>query len=64
MVLKTVAVTGAFGMLGRHVVSSFSSSGFHVVSISRSCGNQNNYKSWDLMQWNSDKEFDDLPKPG
>ena len=60
MVLKTVAVTGAFGMLGRHVVSSFSSSGFHVVSISRSCGNQNNYKCWNLMQWNSDKEFDDL----
>ena len=60
MVLKNVAVTGALGMLGRHIVSQLKFSNFNVVSISKSFDDTDGCKNWDLMHWNSNKQFDSL----
>jgi|SaaInlV_200m_DNA_5_1039737.scaffolds.fasta_scaffold09879_2 nucleoside-diphosphate-sugar epimerase len=60
MVLKTVAVTGALGMLGQHIMSELLLAGFNVVSVSRSSKNNESHGSWDLLHWKSDEEFDRL----
>ena len=60
MVLKTIAVTGASGMLGRHVVAALGLAGFNVVSFSRAAGDSESWRRWDLMEWKTDGELDEL----
>ena len=59
MVLKVVAVTGATGMLGRHVTAALREYGFRVVPISRRRECTNAF-IWDLAQWKSQQELDEL----
>lgn len=58
--MKTIAVTGASGMLGRHIVTALEFAGFDVVSFSRTAPDYESWRRWDLMQWKTEKEFDDL----
>jgi len=60
MVLKTVAVTGALGMLGQHIMSELLLTGFNVVPVSRPSNNNESHEGWDLLHWKSDEEFDRL----
>jgi UDP-glucose 4-epimerase len=60
MVLTTVAVTGASGMLGRHIVFRLQEVGFDVVCFSSKTNNLNTWKYWDLNHWKSIEEFDKL----
>ena len=59
MVLKVIAVTGATGMLGRHVSVALRADGFRVLPCSRS-GESTGGCSWDLTQWKSEHELDEL----
>lgn len=63
MVLKPIALTGADGMVGRHMASALASAGFQVIACSR--GNNRDTVSsrkvtWDLGQWRTFDEFDIL----
>ncbi len=49
---QTIAVTGAAGMVGRHLISALTKSGFVCVPISR--------LQWDLRAWKSVGELDDI----
>ena len=57
MVLGVVGLTGATGMLGRHLSDALQKSGFDVLPISRSTGNINS-PSWDLSRWKQYSNFD------
>lgn len=59
MVLKVIAVTGATGMLGRHVSAALTAEGFNVVPCSRG-GESVSGCTWDLTQWKSERELDAL----
>ena len=49
MVLGRIGLTGATGMLGRHISAALQVAGAHVVSVSRTqC---NSTSSWDLAEW-------------
>lgn len=58
MVLGKVGLTGASGMLGRHLHSALQASGAQVKAISRSDTNRNDF--WDLRKWLNDAELDQL----
>ena len=61
MVLKTIAVTGSSGMLGRHIASRLKSDGFNVIPLTRSkTNNSRNSRNWDLMNFASNNELDIL----
>lgn len=60
MVLKTIAVIGASGMLGRHIVAALEFAGFDVVPCFRTAQDYESWRRWDLMQWKTEEEFDDL----
>ena len=50
--LRTVAVTGASGMVGRHVVAALCRAEIECWAVDRA--------RWDLRRWASDKELDDI----
>lgn len=60
MVLKTIAVTGASGMLGRHIVAALKFADFDVISYSRTARDFELWRCWDLTQWKTEKELDEL----
>jgi len=49
---RTVAVTGASGMVGRHVVAALSRAGMQCTAVDRA--------RWDLRRWANDEELDGL----
>ena len=59
MVLKTVAVTGSSGMLGRHIVSRLEKDAFNVITVARSKSSSNSL-IWDLTNFASNDELDSL----
>jgi UDP-glucose 4-epimerase len=56
MVLRQIALTGATGMLGRHVLAEMASEHIDVLTISRPGGEGS--RLWDLAEWLSDAELD------
>ena len=65
MVLSSIALTGASGMLGRHVVAALAAAGFQVIACSRhkEWGTAlSEARVWDLTQWRSFDELDELFK--
>ena len=62
MVLKVIAVTGAAGMLGRHIIAALEFSGFDTISISRLTATDRSWRQWDLNQWQTEKKFDEVFK--
>jgi UDP-glucose 4-epimerase len=58
MVLGKIGLTGATGMLGRHLHAALNAAGADVVSVSRTSGE--GVKVWDLANWLHHKEFDEL----
>lgn len=57
MVLKKVAVTGATGMLGRHITGLLEKNNFDVIKISKRDVRGVDY-SWDLSEWKNNDFFD------
>jgi nucleoside-diphosphate-sugar epimerase len=51
MVLEKIGLTGATGMLGRHLSAALENAGSEVVSISRSAESGNVSACWDLAEW-------------
>ena len=62
MVLNRVGLTGATGMLGRHVRAALEAAGAQVVATSRKSTPANDVFSWDLNDWRSLAELDALFK--
>lgn len=60
MVLNKIGLTGAAGMLGRHVRMALEMSGAQVVAVSRDNSLDVNTCTWDLANWLSLAELDDL----
>lgn len=58
MVLGRVGLTGATGMLGRHLHAALNAAGADVVCVSRSSGD--GVKTWDLATWLRHQELDEL----
>ena len=58
MVLGRIGLTGASGMLGRHINYALSSVGADVIAVSRYSGN--GAGGWDLTNWLSNEEFDKI----
>jgi UDP-glucose 4-epimerase len=58
MVLSKIGLTGATGMLGRHVYAAFELAGIDVVATSRSAGDD--VAEWDLCKWLTHSELDAL----
>ena len=59
--MKTIAVTGSSGMLGRHIASRLKSDGFNVISFTRNkTNNSSNSRNWDLTNFASNSELDIL----
>lgn len=58
MVLGRVGLTGATGMLGRHVRAAFAADGVDVALVSRS--GRDGSSKWDLGNWLSFTELDEL----
>lgn len=59
MVLNTVALTGATGMLGRHVTAALIANDLRVIACSRRSGIDGG-RVWDLTQWKTLTELDEL----
>jgi UDP-glucose 4-epimerase len=60
MVLNKIALTGATGMLGRHVREALEKAGAKVVAVSHDCLPNGNISGWDLASWLSMTELDNL----
>lgn len=60
MVLKSVAVTGASGMLGRHLLAALGCAGFSTIPLARTSRPYPGWRCWDLTQWKSVAELDAL----
>ena len=60
MVLTKIALTGATGMLGRHIRAAFGAADINVIAVSRKTSTESNIACWELSQWLLDTEFDDL----
>ena len=60
MVLNKIGITGATGMLGRHVCLALEMADARVVAVSRNSSPNENICIWDLVNWLSSKELDDL----
>ena len=58
MVLDCVGLTGATGMLGRHLVAYLKSNGIKLVKVSRA--SSRGVSSWNLANWLSFDELDSL----
>lgn len=60
MVLNKIGLTGATGMLGRHVRAALAHAGAQVIAVSRPDPLQPGAGGWDLAQWRSLAELDAL----
>jgi nucleoside-diphosphate-sugar epimerase len=60
MVLNKIVLTGATGMLGRHVRETLQKVGVKVVALSREYSPNENISGWDLATWLPMTELDDL----
>lgn len=60
MVLNRIGLTGATGMLGRHVQASLEKAGAQVVAVNRSNASGSGAIGWDLADWRSPVELDVL----
>lgn len=62
MVLKRVALTGASGMVGRHVIAELSRRGISCAATSRNrpqyLPENSTWQRWDLQDWKELQEFD------
>ena len=58
MVLNKVGLTGATGMLGRHIRTTLEKAGAQVVSVSRKNDSIKEVVGWDLKDWQSLKDLD------
>lgn len=56
MVLEKIGLTGATGMLGRHIYAALKSAGMEIFPTSRSI--HVSFAKWDLCEWLSHDEFD------
>ena len=59
MVLRSVAVTGANGMLGRHIMAALEVAGIDSIPVTRR-GERPGERAWNLTQWLSHDEFSEL----
>ena len=60
MVLNKVGLTGATGMLGRHVRSTLEKAGVKVIAVTRASALGGEECGWDLADWKSLAELDAL----
>jgi nucleoside-diphosphate-sugar epimerase len=60
MVLNKIGLTGATGMLGRHVRVALEMAEAQVVAVSRDSASNENISIWNLANWLSLTELDDL----
>ena len=63
MVLSSIALTGASGMLGRHVAPALAAAGFQVIACARHKERAtavSEARVWDLTRWRSFDELDAL----
>lgn len=60
MVLKKIGLTGATGMLGRHVRAALEDAGAEIISVSRERKEDKEANSWDLSNWRKLDELDHL----
>lgn len=60
MVLNRIGLTGATGMLGRHVRAALEAAGAQIVATSRASLPASNILSWDLAHWLALEELDSL----
>jgi UDP-glucose 4-epimerase len=58
MVLNKIGVTGATGMLGRHIRATLEGDGSQVVAVSREKDTTQKVASWNLKDWQSLKDLD------
>ena len=58
MVLSKIGLTGATGMLGRHIRAALESAGAQVVPVSRDSDPIRNVVGWNLKDWRSLKDLD------
>lgn len=57
MVLRKVALTGAGGLLGTHIIKLFES---HAIKIKKIFRKKNTRSNWDLNEWKSDEDLNIL----
>jgi nucleoside-diphosphate-sugar epimerase len=60
MVLNKIGLTGATGMLGRHVRAALEKAGAKVVAVNRISASGSEVAGWDLADWRSSVELDAL----
>ena len=60
MVLNAVGVTGATGMLGRHIIAALADHQIPAVPVSRPNASLKSQSHWDLLRWGSFEMFDRL----
>lgn len=60
MVLNKIGLTGATGMLGRHLKATLEKSGAKVVAVNRAGSSGSEVGCWDLADWRSFPELDAL----
>jgi UDP-glucose 4-epimerase len=60
MVLNKIGLTGATGMLGRHVQEALERSGAQVIAVNRASASGSEAVGWDLEDWKSLTELDEL----
>jgi UDP-glucose 4-epimerase len=58
MVLGKIGLTGATGMLGRHMHAAFEAEGAEVIAVSRACSD--GVFGWDLAEWLAHAELDQM----
>lgn len=60
MVLGVIGLTGATGMLGRHLHAALDDAGYAVWPVARTSESSGNSTPWDLNTWQSDAAFDEI----
>lgn len=60
MVLRKIGLTGATGMLGRHLKAALENANSEVVAVSRSADSGSVSASWDLAEWRAPEALDTL----
>jgi len=62
MVLNKIGITGATGMLGRHIRATLEEAGSQVVAVSREKDTIQKVAGWNLKDWQSLKDLDRIFK--
>jgi len=60
MVLNRVGLTGATGMLGRHIRAALENEGVQVIAVARGRASSSEAGTWDLAKWQSPEQLDAL----